>query len=226
MYMDLSFIAPGFIIEGGSYLLDDDVKQYISSGTLTIADNSGVLAFSGSDLAVGVMGVPVDGVKTVNYTDVTSGSASGGGTHTNLFSASALDLSTFGLTGFTVTLKVATPELTINTEAGPMGPTYTYAGDGQYISFDFSRDAGTLPAGVYNVVDNTTAQAGDCLAGYPSLFGAGFMGTFAGNVIDGVATEEVVTGGVVTVTDSGFSFNLITAGGTIEGSYVGTITFQ
>jgi hypothetical protein len=104
-----------------------------------------------------------------------------------------------------------------------MGTTYTYAGSGQYISFDFSRDAGTLPAGVYNVADNTTAQINDCLAGYPSLFGAGFMGTFVGNVVNGVATEEPVTGGVVTVTANGLEFSLTAASGTITGSYVGAI---
>jgi hypothetical protein len=227
MYMDLSFIAPGFIIEGGSYLLDGDTKQYISSGSLTIVDNGGTLTFTADDFAVAVMGTPIDGTKSINYPDATGGSSGGGaGTHTQLFSASALDLSLFGLTGFTVTLKVATPDLTVTAEAGPMGTTYTYAGSGQYISFDFSRDAGTLPAGIYNVVDNTTAQVNDCLAGYPSLFGAGFMGTFVGNVVDGVATEEVVTGGTVTVTDGGFSFNLTTSGGIIEGSYVGAIMLQ
>jgi hypothetical protein len=227
MYMDLSVYVPGLIIEGGSYLLDGDAKQYIGSGTLTIADNGGVLTFTSSDLAVAVLGVPVEGIKTVNYADATKeGGSSGGGTHTNLFSASALDLSLFGLSGFTVTLKVATSDLTVNVEQGPMGATYTYAGSGQYISFDFSRDAGTLPAGTYNVVDNTTAQVGDCLAGYPSLFGAGFMGTFVGNVVNGAATEEAVTGGTITVTDGGFSFSLTTASGTIEGSYAGAITFQ
>jgi hypothetical protein len=227
VYMDLSEFVPGLIIESGSYLLDGDVKQYLNSGNLTINDNGGVLTFTSSDLDVAVMGVPVSGVKSANYPGATleGGGTGGGNTHTNLFSAQALDLSAFGLSGFTVTLKVATPGLIVNVESGLSGESHTYAGNGQYISFDFSRDAGDLPPGVYNVKDNTTAQVGDCLAGYPSFFGAGFMGTFVGNVVDGVATEEIVTGGTVTVTDDGFSFTLITASGEITGRYTGEITF-
>jgi hypothetical protein len=61
------------IIEGGSYLLDGDTKQYISSGTLTIVDNGGTLTFTSSDFAVSVLGVPVDGVTSVNYVDATLG---------------------------------------------------------------------------------------------------------------------------------------------------------
>jgi hypothetical protein len=232
-YLDLAWFGMSGIppIESGSYLIDES-KLFIRNGNVTITDNNGVLSFAISDLGIqdiatqgqfGTLPAPV----SIDYKDATrDGGASGGGTHTNLFAASALDLSMFGLSGFTVTLKVATPNLTINTEAGPMGITYTYAGSGQYISFDFSRDAGTLPAGVYNVVDHNAAQVNDCLDGYPSLFGSGFMGTFVGNVVDGVVTEEVVTGGIVTVTESGFSFNLITANGTVEGSYVGAIVLQ
>lgn len=221
MYMDLSAFVPGLIIESGSYLLDGDVKQYISSGNLTIVDNGGVLTFSGSDFAVAVEGVAA-GTKSINYPDATNGGG-GAGTHTQLISASALDLSLFGMTGYTVTVKVATPELGVTVEQGAMGSTYTYTGSGQYISFDFSRDAGTLPEGVYNVTDNTAAQVNDCLAGYPSLFGAGYMGTFVGNVADGATTEEIVTGGTVTVTANGFEFNLTTANGTITGNYAGAI---
>jgi hypothetical protein len=213
-------------------LLDDTEKRFMRDGTITIADNGGTLNIAGAgvliqdittEMAFGTLPTP----ENFTWNEVKKeGGAAGVGTHTNLFSASALDLSMFGLSGFTVTLKVATSDLTVNVEQGPMGATYTYAGSGQYISFDFSRDAGTLPAGTYNVVDNTMAQVNDCLAGYPSLFGAGFMGTFVGNVVNGVATEETVTGGTVIVTDGGFSFSLTTASGTIEGSYAGTIVLQ
>ncbi|MDR0619798.1 MAG: hypothetical protein LBG17_07880 [Bacteroidales bacterium] len=226
IYLDLS-IYQGPVIEGGSYLFIDDENEYISAGDITINDNNGTLTFTSSNIALvdKTTGQPKTDMVSINYIDATISGSSGnsGGTHSNLFSTSALDLSLFGSTGYTVTLKVATPDLTVNVEAGSMGPTYTYEGSGQYISFDFSRDAGTLPAGTYNVVDNTTAQVGDCIAGYNSLFGTGFMGTFVGNVVDGAASEEVVTGGTVTVTDNGFSFNLTTASGTIEGSYVGNI---
>jgi hypothetical protein len=71
LYMDLSEYVPGLIIEGGSHLLNDDDKQYISAGGLTIADNGGILAFTSSDLSVAVLGVPVDGVKSINYVDAT-----------------------------------------------------------------------------------------------------------------------------------------------------------
>jgi len=130
----------------------------------------------------------------------------------------------FGSSGFTVTLKVATPGLTVAYDAATY--SYTYSGSGQYVSLDFSRDAGTLPVGVYNVVDNAAVQVNDCIAGYPSFFGAGYMGSFVGNVVDGVAIETPITGGAVTVTDSGFSFSLTTADGAITGSYAGAINFQ
>jgi hypothetical protein len=69
-------------------------------------------------------------------------------------------------------------------------------------------DAASLPEGVYSLAPSESAQLNNCIAGYPSLFGSGFMGTFVGNVTDGVATEEVVTGG------------------SLSGSYLGTISLQ
>jgi hypothetical protein len=219
-------------IESGSYLVGDPDKMFMRGGNVIITDNNGTLDIAGENILIqdvstqmqfGTLPTP----ENFSWQSMTKeGGASGGSTHPNLFSASALDLSLFGLSGFTVTLKIATPDLTVNVEQGAMGATYTYAGSGQYISFDFSTSAAALPAGVYNVVDNTTAAVGDCLAGYPSLFGAGFMGSFVGNVTGGTAVEEVITGGTVTVMDSGLSFSLTTANSTIEGSYSGAINLQ
>jgi hypothetical protein len=232
-YLDLAWFGVSGIppIESGSYLLDGADKQFMREGNVIITDNNGTLSIIGENIKIqdittqATFGVLPD-ARNFEWNNVKPEGGAGGGTHTNLFSASALDLSAFGLSGFTVTLKVATPDLGITAETGAMGTTYTYSGSGQYISFDFSRDAGTLPEGVYNVVDNTTAQVNDCLAGYDSFFGAGFMGTFVGNVVDGVATEEVITGGTVTVTANGFSFDLTTASGAITGSYEGEIVLQ
>ena len=230
VYIDLSEFVPELIIEDGSYLLNGDNKQFINAGELTITDNGGVLTFTSSNLAILdiVTGQSKPDLSSIHYANATPKGGSGGddGTYTNLFFAEALDLSQFGLTGFTVTLKVATSDLTTNVTPGAMGPTITYAGSGQYISFDFSTATAELPVGTYNVVNNMMAQVGDCLAGYDSFFGAGFMGTFVGNVVDGTPTEEVITGGTVDVSAEGISFNLTTASETISGSYIGVIILQ
>ena len=232
-YLDLVWfgVPPGVMppIESGSFIVDDPMNQFIREGVIAISDNGGVLNFSSTNLKIQDIATQaafgtLPNAVSIDYKDVISGGNSGGSaTHTNLFSASALDLSMFGLSGFTVTLKMATPDLTVSVDGSGNS---TYAGSGQYISFDFSTAAAALPVGTYNVVDNNMAKVGDCLWGYPSFFGAGFMGSFVGNVIDGNATEEVITGGVVDVTDNGLSFNLTTSSGTISGSYVGEIVLK
>ncbi|MDR1171558.1 MAG: hypothetical protein LBL24_03795 [Bacteroidales bacterium] len=231
-YVDLLALGWGTdIIKGGSYFISEEgIEQFLFEGNLTITDNSGTLNFTSSDFRILDITTPfyapvaLPGVKSINYVDATSSAA--GGASFDLFAALYVDLSLFGLTGYTVTLKVASPDLTVTVEQGAMGPTYTYTGSGQYVSFDFSRDAASLPEGIYKVVENGSSAVGDCLAGYPSLFGAGFMGTFVGNVTNGEVTEEVVTGGTVEVTAAGISFNLTTESGTISGSYIGIITLQ
>ncbi|MDR2809937.1 MAG: hypothetical protein LBB84_05185 [Tannerellaceae bacterium] len=231
-YLNLAWFGVPFdmIVESGSYYLNGETHMFIREGNIRIADSDGTLAISGSDLSIqdiatqGTFGnLPDKG--SIAITDATPGGGSGT-VFSNLFAASSVDLSLFGLTGYTVTLKIATSDLTVHVEQGAMGATYTYAGSGQYLSFDFSRDAASLPEGVYQVVPNESAKVGDCISGYPSLFGSGFMGTFAGKVTDGVVSEEVVTGGTVEVTGSGIHFNLTTEGGTISGSYTGTIVLQ
>jgi hypothetical protein len=229
MYLDLSAFVPGLIIEGGSHLLNDDGKQYISAGDLVIADNGNTLTFTSNNLAIvdKATGGVMPGLRSINYVEATLSGGEGGGTaFSNLFAASSVDLSLFGLTGYTVTLKVATPDLSVTVEQGAMGTTYAYAGSGQYVSFDFSRDAASLPEGVYPVTASESAKVNDCIAGYPSLFGAGFMGTFAGKVTDGKETEEVETGGTVELAGNGIRFNLTTESGTISGSYAGAIILQ
>jgi hypothetical protein len=217
-------------IESGSYLVGDPDKMFMRDGTITIGDNNGTLDIAGAgvliqDVSTQMQFGTLPAHENFNWQSVKKEGNSGGSTHPNLFSASAVDLSMYGLTGFTVTLKLATPDLTVNVEQGAYGTTYAYAGSGQYISLDFSTSEAALPAGVYNVVDNTTAAVGDCLAGYPSLFGTGFMGSFVGNVADGTATEDVITGGTVTVSGGSISFSLTTASGTITGNYSGDIAF-
>ncbi|MCE5332457.1 MAG: hypothetical protein LLF95_10030 [Bacteroidales bacterium] len=79
MYVDLSAYVPGLIIESGSYLLDDDTKQYISSGNLTVVDNGGVLTFTSNNFSVTVLGVPVGGTKSVSYINAAKEGVSSGG---------------------------------------------------------------------------------------------------------------------------------------------------
>ena len=229
-YLDLGwFGVPGIPpIESGSFIVDDPNKLFIREGAITISDNGGTLNFSSTNLKIQDIATQaafgtLPNAVSIDYKDVIPGGSTGGGaTHSNLFSASALDLSMFGLSGFTVTLKIATSDLTVDI----VQDNYTYTGSGQYISFDFSTSSAALPVGTYNVVDNNTAQVGDCIWGYPSFFGAGFMGSFVGNVNNGNVTEEVITGGTVEVSENGLSFNLTTTSGTITGNYSGEIVLQ
>lgn len=229
-FLDLAWFGVPFemIVESGSYYMDGENKMFIREGNIHITDNNGTLTISGTDLAIqdiasqgAFANLPAKG--GINITGATGG---GGTVFSNLFSASALDLSLFGLEGYTVTLKIATADLGVNVEQGATGAIYTFAGSGQYVSFDFSRDEASLPEGVYKITPNEQVTINDCIAGYPSLFGAGFMGTFAGYVTDGEVREEAVTGGTVEVLAKGVNFSLTTGSGAVTGSYAGAIAWQ
>ncbi len=221
-------------IESGSYLLDDAEKLFIRSGSVNITDNSGTLNINATGLLIqdiatqmqfGTLTTP----RNINYQGVSlSPGGNQGGTFPNLYSASALDNTLFGGTGYTITLKLAESALTVNTEQGTYGATYSYSGSGRYLSLDFKTASASLTEGIYNVADNTTAVNGNCIAGYPSPFGSGFFGSVVGNVTNGTVTETVVSGGSVTVTQSGgnynITFNLTTASGTVQGSFSGAVT--
>jgi hypothetical protein len=73
LYMDLSAFVPGLIIEGGSYLLNDNDKQYISAGNITITNNSGVLTFTSSNLAIidKATGGLLPDLHSINYVEAT-----------------------------------------------------------------------------------------------------------------------------------------------------------
>jgi hypothetical protein len=227
VYMDLSQYVPGLIIEGGSYLLDGEDKQYLSAGSIAIADNGGVLTFTSSDLAIldKATGQPKDGTQSINYAEATRVILL-----PNLLSASATNLAAVSggaLTGYTVTLKLGEAGLTATpNEYGGLD----ISGTGKYISIDFSRDEATLPAGNYNIVDNTTAAVGDAIAGY--VLDLGFMTMNAGSmwisVDNNVPAETFITGGTVTVAESGGTYtitvNATTADGAVSAVYTGAIT--
>jgi hypothetical protein len=232
-YLDLAWFGVPFdmVVESGSYYIDGESKMFIREGNIRITDNDGTLSISGDGLAIQDVAsqaafgnLPAPGSLTI--TDAAPDGGGGGTDFSNLYAASALDLSLFGLEGYTVTLKIATPGLDVQVEQGAMGAAYAYAGSGQYVSFDFKRDAASLPEGMYNIVSNESAALNDCIAGYPSLFGAGFMGAFVGVVANGEAREEAVTGGWVEVLANGIRFSLTTGSGTLQGSYAGAIAWQ
>jgi hypothetical protein len=232
-YMDLSLYVPGLIIEGGSYLLSDGEKDYISAGNITIVDNGGVLTFTGNNLAIldKATGAPKPGVQSINYIEATREVSAI--TLSNLLSATATDLAAISngaLTGFTVTLKIGEAGLTATPN---MFGGLDISGTGKYISIDFNRDAGTLIPGTYNIIENTTATVGDALAGYYLELAPGFgfnSGCLWISVDNGVPTETFITGGTITVAESSGIYTITvnaTAGGdAVKATYTGPIVIQ
>jgi hypothetical protein len=222
---------------GGCYYIDNGKKMFIRNGggNISITDNSGTLTITGSNLPI----LDVEAVETsggtnwpnlpdpgsVNYQNVTLMVSAT--QLTNLLSASALDNSMFGGTGYTVTLKIG--EAGVTATPGAFG--VTIGGTGKYISVDFSRDAPTLPAGTYNIVDNASATAGDAIAGYDSGFGMYFGSVWGTAVSDATTEEPILAGGTVDVAESGGVY-IITVNATAESGevvkavYTGAITIQ
>ena len=226
---------------GGCYYLDNGEKMFLRAGggDIVITDNNGVLTITGANLPIlDVAAVEASGGSSwanlptpgsVNYTDVAYEASAL--PMPNLFSAAATDLAAVSggaLTGYTVTLKFGEAGVT----ATPNGyGGLDISGAGTYVSIDFSRDAATLPAGAYNIVDNTTAAVGDAIAGYYlDLGGFGFnSGCMWISVADGVPTETFITSGTVEVAESGGAYTItvnatITGGEAVKAVYTGAIT--
>jgi hypothetical protein len=222
-------------IESGSYLLDGD-KLFVRSGNVTITDDNGTLSFASSDLAIqdistqmafGTLPTPA----SINYPEATREVSAL--PMPNLLAASVTDLAAVSggaLTGYTVTLKFGEAGLTATPN---MFGGLDIGGTGKYVSIDFKRDAGTLPAGTYAIKADAEAAAGDAIAGYYlDLGGFGFnSGCLWVSVVDGVSTETFITGGTVVVAESGgvytVTVNATTAGGEpVIAVYTGAITLQ
>ena len=143
---------------------------------------------------------------------------------TKLLSFSVMDLSAFGGSGYNVTVKLATDEVS-GTDNGMGGIDFT--GTGNYLSVDFRRDAATLAAGAYNIVPDASAGVGDAIAGYPAMFGGGNWGSVWGTVTSGAASDVQITEGVVTVSVSDDVYTIeieaATEDGAIKATYTGSL---
>jgi hypothetical protein len=234
-YMDLSQYGMG-IMKGGSYYMDGDVEMFIRAGggNIDIADNNGTLTITGSNLpiqdistgmAFGIL--PTRG--SINYQDVTRTASAL--PMNNLLAASVTDLAAVSggfLTGYTVTLKFGEAGLTATPN---MFGGLDIGGTGKYVSIDFKRDAGTLPAGTYTIKADAEAAVGDAIAGYYlDLGGFGFnSGCLWISVDNSVPTETFIIGGTVVVAENGGMYtgtvNATTAGGeAVSAVYTGAIT--
>lgn len=236
-YIDMAWYGGAGVMAGGCYYMDNGAPMYIRTGsTVSIVDNGGVLTITGSNLAIldlaalaasnGANWVNLSTPGSFDFQNLTGGGSSGGDVLTDIVSATSLDKSIFGGTGFTITLKIATSGVTA-TPDGTGG--YTYGGDGNYISLDFNTAAATLVSGTYNIVDNATAATGDCSAGYPAMFGTGYWGSVWGTVTGGTASDlPVEIGGTVDVSESGgvytIEINASTSAGNFAATYTGPIT--
>ncbi len=243
-YIDWSWWGMGTDISyAGCWYADAGENQYIRAGSVIhVVDNGGTLSISGSDLALldvdalisssGATWQNLAETGSFSFTDVPVAGGGGGGNNdvslTNLIAASALDLSLYGGTGYIVTVKIATDNVTGTYNATTYG--YDFAGNGNYISIDFNRDEATLIAGTYNIVDNTTATVGDCTAGYPNPYGEGTWGSVWGTVTDDVASDLAISAGTVEVSVDGDTYTITadvtTDSGNVKASYSGPITIQ
>jgi hypothetical protein len=233
VYIDLSAFVPGLIIEGGSHLLDNSDKQYLSAGDITITDNGGVLTFTSSNLAIidKATGGVLPNLRSINYQEATREVIAL--PMPNLLAASVTDLAAISggaLSGYTVTLKFGEAGLTATPN---MFGGLDIGGTGKYVSIDFKRDAGTLPAGTYTIKADAEAAVGDAIAGYYlDLGGFGFnSGCLWVSVDNSVPAETFITGGTVVVAESGgvytITVNATTAGGEpVSAVYTGAITLQ
>jgi hypothetical protein len=221
--------------EAPSYYMDGETKMFIREGNITITDDNGTLGIAGSNLgnqdistqfAFGVL--PTRG--SFSYVEATREVAPIA--MPNLLSASVTDLAAVGAgTGYTVTLKLGEAGVTATPNA--FGGV-DIGGTGKYVSIDFNRNEPTLPAGTYNIVDNTDAAAGDAIAGY--LLDLGFVQINAGSIwgtATGGAPEEafILAGGTVTVAESGGVYTVtvnaaIGDGEPVKAVYTGPITIQ
>ncbi|MDR2653652.1 MAG: hypothetical protein LBC68_15345 [Prevotellaceae bacterium] len=227
---------------GGCYYVVNGEKMFIRAGggNISVTDNGGVLTITGSNLPIlDVAAVEASGGTnwanlpdpgSLNYQNVVPAGSGGGNaiTLTNVLSASALDNSQFGGTGYTVTLKIG--EAGVTAAAGAYG--VTIGGTGKYVSIDLKRDAGTLVPGTYNIVDNALAATGDAVAGYDPGYNMGYFGSVWGTTTSDVTSEvPIIAGGTVEVTESGgvytITVNATTDGGeTVNAVYTGAITIQ
>lgn len=231
-YFDWAWYGGAGTLEGGSYYLKNGEKMFLrESGSISITDENGVLSITGDDLPI----LDVETLKSSNgetWTTLaepgTINVVSAAEMHdfSNLVSASALDLSLYGGSGYLVTVKIATDGVVATYDEATFA--YTYTGTGKYLSLDFNRDDATLPAGTYNVVDNTIATVGDCVAGYPNPYGAGTWGSVSGSVESDVPSELEVAGGAIEISVDGDTYtikvDITTDEGVVKGSYTGAIT--
>ncbi|MDR1348695.1 MAG: hypothetical protein LBJ63_09800 [Prevotellaceae bacterium] len=233
--MNNGYYIAMFNMGGGSFYTENGDKFLLRAGsTINITDAGGVLGFEGNSLVIADdSGNDLPAPGSLNYQNVVPAGSGGGGSSavslTNVLSASALDNSIFGGTGFTVTVKLG--EAGVTTAPGQYGGV-TIGGTGNYISVDFSRDAGTLIPGTYNIVDNASAAVGDAIAGYDPGYNMGYFGTVWGTATSDVTSEApVLAGGTVDVAESGGVYT-ITVSATVEGGevinavYTGAITIQ
>jgi hypothetical protein len=230
-YMDLTAYG-GEIMKGGSYYIQDETEMFIRAGggNVDIVDNAGTLTLTGDNLAIqdistgfafGILPDP----GSFSYADVTLEVSAT--PLTTLLSATAMDLSLYGGTGFTVTLKFG--EAGVTATAGAYG--VTIGGTGKYISIDLKRDAGTLVPGIYNIVANETAVTGDAIAGYEFMAGIYFGSVWGTATSDVLAETPILEGGTVEVAESSgiytVTVNATIAGGeNIKAVYTGAITIQ
>jgi hypothetical protein len=230
--LDLSGYGMG-IMKGGSYYIEDDAEMFIrvGGGNINITDNNGTLTITGDnlpiqDISTGMAFGTLPTPGSVNYQEVTRLTRL-----TNVLSASATDLAAVSggvLTGYTVTLKLGEAGLTAAPNAfGGID----ISGTGKYVSIDLKRDAGTLVPGAYAIKADAEAAVGDAIAGY--VLDLGFMQINAGSIwvsVDSnVPTETFITGGTVTVAESGGIYTItvdaVTANEeTVKAVYTGAIT--
>jgi hypothetical protein len=129
-----------------------------------------------------------------------------------------------------ITIKISTSDVTATYNEATY--SYTFTGNGNYVSIDFLSNSDTLDSGTYTAAANDVATVGNFIQGYDTeLWGMQFYnwGSCWFAIEDGAETGKHIFGGNISVSRNGSTYTITITGTTEEGEnifaeYKGAIT--
>lgn len=233
IYFDWSWYGWSGITMAGCYYLKNGDKQFIrETGNITIVDNGSTLSITGNDLKI--LDLPTlissKGATTQNLADAGKVKVEDASKAlANVVSAKATDLSGYGLNYFVIDIKIPTSGVTATYNSSTW--SWDYTGSGNLITLEFKRSDASLPAGIYNVVSNSSSAIGDCIAGYQNPYGGTDIWASSWSTItNGAANTVAIISGKVEVIKDGsnyiFIVDITTNNGSVKTTYNGPLTIQ
>ena len=129
--------------------------------------------------------------------------------------------------GNSVTLKIA--DANINPTYVAEAWSWTYTGNGNYLSLDIYSADGTLAEGTYTAAANDALGAGNFAIGYDTeMWGMPMLnwGSCWFTVTDGQEAGQHIEDGTVTVTKSGSEYVITLESTVANARYTGAVNFQ